>query len=94
MSQRDPFSVAGAGKERTEQRADAPGPRFTAQFTTTCPGCGSEIEPGDDARMFEGQAHHDETYCLDGWEPDPTWRRDHWSSWRPISSPGRSDDLR
>lgn len=35
------------------------GPVFVAAFTSECR-CGSLIEPGDDARMMHGRAHHAE----------------------------------
>lgn len=55
----DPFTRAGAGPD-----LDDVGPVFIASFTTECPGCGGDVEPGDEARMVDGQAHHDDEDCL------------------------------
>jgi hypothetical protein len=39
---------------------DGVGPVFVAAFETRCPGCGTNVEPGDDARMIDGEAWHEE----------------------------------
>ena len=39
---------------------DGVGPVFVAGFESRCPGCAGMIEPGDDARMIDGEAWHEE----------------------------------
>ena len=36
------------------------GPVFTASYYSTCPECQNRVEPGDQARMVDGEATHEE----------------------------------
>lgn len=36
------------------------GPVFTARYYSDCPECGNKVEPGDQARMVDGEATHEE----------------------------------
>jgi hypothetical protein len=74
----DPFAEpTGVHIVRTPE---TPGPAFPASFQSECAGCDGAIWEGDEIRMFQGEAYHDEEGCLgedypgsDGpWE-DATW---------------------
>jgi hypothetical protein len=54
------------------------GPVFTAAYSSECPGCCADVEPGQPARMFDGGAWHADcadadlagwSHGPDGWEP-------------------------
>lgn len=36
----------------------SPGPRFTAAYASPCPGCPFGVEPGQDARRWDGRTWH------------------------------------
>jgi len=65
---------------RSTDRTALPGfgPVFTAGYVSECPGCCADVEPGQPARMFDGNAWHEDcakadesgwAYGPDGWEP-------------------------
>lgn len=47
-----------AGLDFGDEPAGA-GPVFTAAYYSTCGGCGSGIQPGDEVRMLDGEAVHE-----------------------------------
>lgn len=55
---KDPFEPASA-----PARADV-GPVFVASFTSECAVCDGAIFEGDEARMVDGEACHNEEECL------------------------------
>jgi hypothetical protein len=54
----DPFAPAG----RAPQDHDR-GPVFIASFTSECAGCDGAIFEGDEARMIDGEAYHEDEEC-------------------------------
>jgi hypothetical protein len=61
----DPFAQPSAlprpgRRDDDDDDDDRPGPLFIASFTTECPICLDDVEEGDEARMFENEAHHAE----------------------------------
>ena len=77
--ERDPFAQpVPAGASAVRSALPSFGPVFTAAYTSECPGCCGDVEPGSDARMLDGDAWHEEcaqadlsgwSYGPDGWEP-------------------------
>lgn len=75
----DPFAQpVPAGASAVRSALPSFGPVFTAGYTSECPGCCGDVEPGSDARMLDGDAWHEEcaqadlsgwSYGPDGWEP-------------------------
>lgn len=55
----DPFTPAGPADPHEDF-----GPVFIASFTSECAACDGAIFEGDEARMRDGEAYHNEEECL------------------------------